>query len=150
MIRKATVKDAGRIQELVKKASEETSVLPRSLNSIYECVRDFVVFEENGMVVACCALHVTWEDLAEIRSLVVSPEKRGSGIGLRLIDFCLEEARQGLGVNRVFLLTGKPDYFQKLGFHLVDKATLPHKIWTDCIQCVYFPNCCEEAMLKEI
>jgi amino-acid N-acetyltransferase len=100
-------------------------------------------------VVGVCALHICWEDLAEIRSLVVREEERNKGIGLKLVKACLDESRV-LGVKKVFALTYEPEFFGKLGFEKVDKAVLPHKIWTDCLKCFKFPDCDEEAMAKEM
>jgi amino-acid N-acetyltransferase len=92
---------------------------------------------------------VSWEDLAEIRSLAVEDRFAKRGIGRKLVESCIAEARE-LGIHRVFVLTYKKEFFEKLGFHLVDKASLPHKIWADCLKCVKFPDCDETAMMREI
>ena len=148
-LRKARAPDAGAIHKLINAAAKTSQVLPRSLNNVCEHVRDFVIMEEDGAVIGCCALHVSWEDLAEIRSLVVDEKQRGQGIGRQLVDACLKEAVL-LGINRVFLLTAQRGFFEKLDFQEVDKATLPHKIWRDCMECVQFPDCCEVALIKEL
>jgi amino-acid N-acetyltransferase len=96
-----------------------------------------------------CALHISWEDLAEIRSLAVATEERKQGVGAQLIAACLEDARQ-IGVKRVFLLTYLPAYFERAGFRPVDRSILPHKIWGDCIRCVKFPACDETAMVLDL
>ena len=151
MIRKATVSDVDAIHRLLKQHAERGELLPRALSDLYDDVRDFNVFElKSGNAIAgVCALHVCWEDLAEIRSLAVSEERQGEGIGSALIKVALAEA-QGLGIKRVFTLTYKPDFFNKHGFEVVDKATLPQKVWAECIQCVKFPDCDEIAMLKPL
>jgi amino-acid N-acetyltransferase len=100
-------------------------------------------------MVGICALHICWDDLAEIRSLAVRDEDRKKGIGAGLVRACLEEAK-ALGVNRVFALSYQPEFFERLGFKKVDKAVLPHKIWTDCLKCVKFPDCDEVALVKEL
>ncbi len=142
--------DVVRIQELINACAKSGgTVLPRSLNNIYESLRDFFVYEEAGSFCGCCALHITWEGLAEIRSLVVHPARQGKGIGTELAGIACAEAK-AMGVNTVFLLTASPDFFAKLGFEQVDKAQLPHKIWSDCVHCVQFPNCNEVAMKKNI
>jgi amino-acid N-acetyltransferase len=99
--------------------------------------------------VGTCAIHVSWENLAEIRSLAVEEGFTKKGVGRALVENCLAEAKE-LGISRVFVLTYKKDFFEKVGFHLMDKSGLPHKIWADCIRCVKFPGCDETAMMKEM
>ena len=144
-VRKAVMADAEKIQFLINEYAKQGLMLPRSINSIYENIRDFWVCEENGEIVGTCALTVFWNDLAEIRSLAVSPDFTGRGIGTELVKRALEEARS-LGIARVFTLTYQVGFFKKLGFREIDKNSLPHKIWRDCINCVKFPNCDETAM----
>jgi len=150
LIRKAKISDAEEVQRLINHFAKEGKLLPRSLSEIYDNLRDFYIFEgEDHHIGGVCALHICWEDLAEIRSLAVAEEARERGIGGKLVKACLEEARQ-LGVSRVFLLTYIPPYFERAGFQVVDKSTLPHKIWADCIRCVKFPNCDEIAMILNL
>ncbi|MEI9477188.1 MAG: N-acetyltransferase [Deltaproteobacteria bacterium] len=149
MIRKARISDVKEIQQLIKLYSARGNILPRSLSDLYDHLRDIFVFVRNRKVIGVCALHICWDDLAEIRSLVVREEARNKGIGLKLVKACLEESKI-LGVKRIFALTYEPEFFGRLGFEKVDKAGLPHKIWTDCLKCVKFPDCDEEAMIKEI
>lgn len=149
MIRKATLKDVQEIQRLVKHYAARGDILPRSLSDLYDHLRDFFVFVRSRKIAGACALHICWDDLAEIRSLVVREENRRKGIGVKLVEACLEEGRR-LGVKRVFALTYQPDFFEKLGFRKVDKSVLPHKIWADCLQCVKFPDCDEVALMREI
>jgi len=149
MIRKAMLKDVKEIQRLMKLYSNRGEILPRSLSEIYDDLRDFFVSIRNRNVVGICALHICWDDLAEIRSLAVHEEDRKRGMGLKLVRACLEEAKM-LGVKRVFALSYRPEFFERLGFKKVDKAALPHKIWSDCLKCVKFPDCDEVALLKEL
>ncbi len=122
----------------------------RDRSEIYDNLRDFFIYEgENHQVGGVCALHICWEDLAEIRSLAVAQGERDRGVGRKLVEACLQEARQ-LGISRVFLLTYIPHYFSRVGFRVVDKSTLPHKIWGDCLRCVKFPNCDETAMIIDL
>ncbi len=149
MIRKATVKDVKKIQKLIGFYAKRNRMLPRSLNELYENIRDFNVDAEGARVNGCCALHVDWDDLAEIKSLAVSKPKTGAGVGANLIMSCLREAKE-LKVKKVFALTYIPDFFKRFGFKVVNKDVLPHKIWSECIKCVYFPKCKEIAVMKQL
>jgi len=151
MIRKVWISDVKEIYKLLSNFSDRGEILPRSLSEIYDNLRDYCIYcqGEQEAIVGTCAVHVSWEDLAEIRSLAVEDRFTKSGIGRKLVESCIAEARE-LGIHRVFVLTYKKEFFEKLGFHLVDKASLPHKIWADCLKCVKFPDCDETAMMREI
>jgi amino-acid N-acetyltransferase len=149
MIRKARLKDVKEIQRLTKLYSNRGDILPRSLSELYDHLRDFFVSIHNRKVVGICALHICWDDLAEIRSLAVQEEDWEKGMGAKLVKACLDESKN-LGVKKVFALTYQSEFFEKLGFKKVDKSMLPHKIWTDCLKCVKFPDCDEVALIKEL
>ncbi len=149
MIRKARMSDVKGIQKLIAEYARKGDMLPRSLADIYENLRDYFVFEEDdGELVGSAAIHIMWEDLAEVRSLAVREGKMRRGIGTQLVESCISEAIV-LGIGRVFALTYKPEFFEKLGFHIVDKAELPQKIWTDCLKCSKFPDCDEVALVAD-
>ena len=148
-VRKARVADAAAIQALVNFYARQERMLSLSLSDVYERLRDFCVCEEDGEVVGCCALHVVWEELAEIRSLAVREGATGRGIGQALFDACIAEA-PGLGVGRVFTLTYVPGFFERQGMVLTEKDALPHKVWADCVRCPHFPNCDEVALIAEM
>jgi amino-acid N-acetyltransferase len=118
------------------------------MSEIYSHIRDFAVMEdeESGALVGCGALQICWQDLAEIRSLAVETSRQGEGIGTRLIGALMEEARD-MGVKQVFVLTYRQRLFERLGFKVMNKNLLPHKIWADCIRCTKFPECDEIAMV---
>jgi len=149
VIRKATVDDVRDIQKLVNSHADKGEMLPRSLGDTCDNVRDFFIYEEDGVMIGCCALHVTWVDLAEIRSLAVVDGAMGKGIGTALLEACLEDA-QRLAIEKVFALTYKPEFFKKRGFHQVDKSELPHKVWLECVKCVKFPDCDEVAVIRTL
>ncbi|MDD5730377.1 MAG: N-acetyltransferase [Candidatus Omnitrophica bacterium] len=149
MLRKAGIKDIREIQALINSFARQDIMLARSLNELYENLRDFWVFEEKGKVTGCAALHVSWEDLSEVKSVAVAKNRQGKGIGKQLVLACIEEAKK-LGAKKVFVLTYKPEYFKKFGFKRVRHADLPHKIWAECINCCKFPNCQEIALLKTL
>ncbi len=150
-IRKARITDVREIQKLIEYAAKKGEMLPRSLAELYDNLRDYYVFpeEEHEVIIGTCAMHICWEDLAEVRSLVVKEDYRRRGIGSKLVEACLSEAIS-LGLYRIFALTYQPDFFRRHGFKVVDKASLPHKIWADCLKCVKFPECDEIAVLLEV
>ena len=145
MIRKAILRDARQIHKLLLTYARDGLVLPRSLMEIFEAIRDFYVFVDDDRVIGAAALNICWEDLAEVRSLVVHEDFGGRGIGRQLVEACIAEASQ-LGIGRVFALTYQQTFFEKLGFAVIEKAELPQKIWSDCIKCAKFPECDEIAM----
>ncbi|MDR2696682.1 MAG: N-acetyltransferase [Deltaproteobacteria bacterium] len=148
--RKARVGDVKGIQALLRDSAGQGQLLPRALTHLYKHVRDFYVAEpEDGRLAACCGLSIVWEDLAEVRSLVVEDSFRGQGLGRRIVLECLGEAG-ALGVRRAFALTYQADFFKKLGFVEVDKDVLPQKIWADCIHCPKYPDCDETAVLLDL
>ena len=151
MIRNARIEDAKTIHQMLNTFSERGAVLPRSLSEIYDHLRDYSVYCHGGAetIIGTCAIHVCWGDLAEIRSLAVSNGFAGRGIGSAMVEHCITQARE-LGIHRVFALTYSTGFFEKMGFYAVDKASLPHKIWADCLKCAKFPDCDEVAMIREI
>lgn len=148
-VRPATLADVPAIVELVNGYAARGEMLPRSLNQVYQSVRDFVVAEYDGKVVGCGALHVLWGDLGEVRSLAVAEDMRRLGIGKLIVRLLLDNARE-LGLPRVFALTYKPRFFVDLGFRQVERESLPRKIWLDCIDCVKFPHCDEVAVVCDL
>ena len=149
MIRKARINDVKPIQKLLTHFASRGDMLSRSLSELYETIRDLYVFEEGGAILGVSALHIVWEDLAEVRSVAVSEDAGQRGIGSQVVRACIDEART-LGLKRIFCLTYKPDFFARFGFRLVDKSELPHKVWGDCVKCVKFPDCDENAMILDL
>lgn len=149
MIRKARMSDVKGIHQLIADYAKKGDMLPRSLADIYENLRDYFVYlEDDGELVGSAAIHIMWEDLAEVRSLAVREGRMRRGVGTKLVESCISEAIV-LGIARVFALTYKPEFFEKLGFHIVDKAELPQKIWADCLKCSKFPDCDEVALVAD-
>jgi amino-acid N-acetyltransferase len=149
MIRKAKIGDIKQIQALINSFAKRDLMLPRSLNELYENIRDFWVAVDGEKIIGCAALHISWDDLAEIKSVAVARIRQDRGIGKELVSACLAEARQ-LGAKKVFVLTYKPAYFKKFGFKRVATRNLPHKIWAECINCCKFPDCQEIALLRKL
>ena len=152
-LRKARITDVKGVHKLLMNTNADDGlVLPRSYNQLYSHLRDFFVVVDDGdedTVLACCALSICWENLAEVRSLVVSREQRGQGLGRRLVEACVSDALT-LGIYRVFALTNTTPFFARMGFTEVSKDSLPQKVWSDCLNCPRFPDCDEVAMLMEL
>jgi len=149
MVRKAKTTDVPAIQRLVNFYAQKGDLLPRTLQDLYERVRDFCVYEQEGRIAGVCSLFIYWADLAEVRSLAVEPEFEGKGIGRAVTEACIAEARDLL-IRRVFALTYKTAFFERLGFRVVNKIDLPEKIWKDCLKCTKFYHCDEVAVLLEL
>lgn len=151
MVRKAKIGDVRPIQRILGYFASRGRLLNRSLSDLYIHLRDIFVYEDpdNGWIAGCCSLSIIWEDLAEIRSLAVVDFYQGGGIGRQLVEACLAEARE-LGIRRLFVLTYETKFFEHMGFHVVDKSVLPHKIWSDCLHCPKFPDCDEVAMVLDL
>lgn len=144
--RKATVEDVEQIQQLISTFAARDLMLHRSLNELFETVRDFSVVADADRLLACSALHVNWDDLAELKCVAVDESMHGRGLGRLVVENCLQEAAK-LKLRRVFTLTYQPGFFNKFGFQIVDRNTLPHKVWGECIKCHKFPDCQEVAMM---
>lgn len=149
ILRKAKFSDVEAIHKLVNTYAEKGLMLARSRNTLYETLRDMVLAEENGQVIGVGALHLVWDELAEIRAMAIAPENVGTGVGRKIVERLFEEARE-LGIKKLFTLTYQPGFFEKLGFGEVAKEELPHKVWKECINCAKFPNCDETAMTREL
>lgn len=147
--RKARFSDVEDILKLINDYANQGLMLPRARNTLYEGLREFILAEENEKIVGIAALHLVWEELAEIRALAVHPDKTKSGVGRKIVDMLTEEARE-LGVKTLFALTYQPGFFAKLNFKEVPKESVPHKMWKECINCPKFPNCDEIAMVKNL
>jgi amino-acid N-acetyltransferase len=145
-VEKAKIADVPQIHKLINGFADRGQMLARPLSEIYESLRDFVVIRDGDNVIACAALHIAWDDLAEIRSVAVAEENQKKGVGARLITACIKEADE-LGIKTVFCFTYRPEFFKKQRFVDIDKMELPRKVWTDCFRCPKFPNCDETALV---
>src|SRR6185369_16554253 len=132
MIRRATVHDVPAMQEVISSHAELGKMLFKSYAQLYETLRDFAVYEENGRVVGCTALAIIWSDLSEVRSLAVDEKHRGKGIGSKLVQWCIDEARR-MQIRKLMSLTYEQRFFERLGFVVVSKDSLPLKVWSDCV-----------------
>jgi len=149
-VERARLEDVEAMKAILDDYARTGDLLARSRLSLYESIRDFFVAKDDrGEIVGLCALHISWIDLAEVRSLAVKRELQSRGIGRTLVERCLADA-EDLGLQRVFALTYRPAFFAMLGFHAIEKSELPHKVWQDCVHCPKFPDCDEVAVLREV
>ena len=149
MIRKAKVADVEAVAQVINERAAMGELLPRSQHHIYQTLRDFVVYERDDQILGTGAMHVLWRDLGEIRALAVAGPWQEKGIGTAIVQTLLGEAA-AVGLVRAFAFTYKPRFFERLGFYLVDKESLPRKVWGECVHCVKFPNCDEVAMVFDL
>lgn len=150
-VRKAHMDDVKDIHALLLDCAQKGLLLPRALIFLYGHVRNFwVVDAPGGGIAACCALAPVWEDLGEICSLVVREDLRRHGLGRKVVEACMSDC-EALHIRRVFSLTYQVEFFSRLGYEIIDKGALPQKIWSDCVHCAKYPDCCDEtAVFKHV
>jgi amino-acid N-acetyltransferase len=148
-LRKAKLSDVEEIMTLINGFADQGLMLPRSRNTLYEHLQEFLIIEGDQKIIAVGSLHIIWDDLAEIRALAVSKDHQGQGLGKALVQNLLEVAKE-LECPKVFTLTYQTEFFARCGFTLISKEEMPHKVWKECIHCVKFPNCDENAMTLKL
>lgn len=148
-IRSAKMSDVKQMHALIEYYANKREMLHRSLNDIYENIQEFSVCEDKGKIVGCGAMHVSWEDLAEIKALAIAQNYQKKGIGSKLVT-TLEKRARDLGIRKVFALTFKPPFFVKQGYKKIKRDELPHKIWGECVKCHLFPDCGEVPLAKKL
>lgn len=147
MIRRAFIFDVPAMARIINDAAEYGLMLHRSHAYLYEHIRDFKVAVEEGKVIGVCGLNIVWANLAEVYSLAVDVKHRGKGLGSKLVKAVMAEARR-LKICRLMTLTYEQRFFDRLGFKIVDRQTLPMKVWSQCVYCLKNQACDEIAMLK--
>jgi len=148
VVRGAVMDDVDAIYALLEDYARRGKLLPRTKTEIRRNIRDFFV-AGNETVVACGAIEIFSSDLGEVRSLVVDPAQGGKGYGRALVGHILNDAKR-VGLSRLMALTYEPAFFSRLGFEVVDKDTLPEKVWGVCVSCYKFNDCDEIAMVRQI
>lgn len=148
-VRPAQLGDVAGIHTLLQQFSAIDILLPRSESDIYNSLRDFYVVTKDARVVACAALLIYTQELGEVRSLAVDPDFMKMGLGLRLVQRLESDAKE-IGLIKLMALTYVVEFFEKLGFNVVEMSELPEKVWGACINCHKFQNCDEIAVLKYI
>ena len=138
------------MQELVLADVDNGNILVRSESEMATTIRSYTVVYDENKLVGFVALHIHSITLAEIRSLVVKDSYRGKGIGKKLIQSCINESKN-IELEELLVLTYKQALFEKFGFEVIEKASIPDtKIWADCIKCKHFPICDEISLTLKI
>lgn len=148
-IRPAKVSDAPEICRLINFYAERGRMLHRSLESVYDSLREFYVAHEGKRVVGCVAVDIFWSDLAEVKSLAVADDCRGKGVGWRLIEAAVADAAR-LGVKKLFALTYEKEFFLRQGFEVIQRDDLPDKVWRECFACPRVDACDETAVVRRL
>ncbi|MEZ5402726.1 MAG: N-acetyltransferase [Bryobacteraceae bacterium] len=149
ILRKATLRDIPEMLALVNTYAAQGAMLPRTEFELAEDIRDFVLAETGGRVAGCGALHIYTPTAAEVRSLAVHPEVKGTGVGRAIVEEVERQARE-IGLASLFAFTYVPGFFAKLGYDQVDRGLLPQKAWKDCLRCPKFQACDEIAVHKQL
>lgn len=148
-IQRPTSSDVPALKALIDHAVAQGNVLPRSLETLYANIHQYFTYVDEQGIGGCCALCPDGANMAEIRSLVVRDDLRGHGVGVQLLDACIEEARRQ-GYHRIYALSRLPEFFERHGFHLIERTALPQKIERDCLQCSSFAHCESSAVIRDI
>ncbi len=146
-VRKATMRDIAGLLKLINGYARQGIMLPRNEFELSEGIRDFTVALDGDRLLGCAALHFYGPTMAEVRSLAVIPEAKGSGTGRILMQALEAEARE-FDLDALFAFTYVPGFFTKLGYTEVDRGDLPLKAWKDCLRCPKFQACDEIAVVR--
>jgi amino-acid N-acetyltransferase len=152
IVRKARLSDVNEMFRMINHYAEQQLMLPKTQLQLYENLRDYsIAFDESApnRVLACGALHLYWENLAEIRALAVAPVATGRGVGTSMVEMLLNEAK-GMEIEQVFVFTYEPTFFRRFGFIQVEHRTMPLKVYNECFQCPKFNKCDEIAMVLHL
>ena len=149
ILRRAKLSDVPGIAGVMADYVIAGTLLPRPTSELYQCIREFHVAELDGKIIACAALRLLWDDLGEVRSLAVHPEHHGRGLGAELVKYVIADART-LELGRVIALTREVAFFERNGFIVVSRETLPRKVWTDCVRCPRRHACDEVAVVLDL
>jgi len=151
-VRKAKLSDVAALHRIINHYAEQQLMLPKTHLQLYENLRDYTVAVEdsaNDLVLGCGALHLYWENLAEIRALAILPGTTAKGIGTLLVESLLREAREYM-LEQVFVFTYVPRFFSRFGFIQVETRSMPLKVYNECFHCPKFNTCDELAMVLHL
>ncbi|MDA0773015.1 MAG: N-acetyltransferase [Cyanobacteria bacterium] len=146
-VQKLTTDYFNQVHDLIKTYSDRRLMLPLSLDELYHRAQAYRIIVDNDKVLACAHLDIFTPSLAEIKSLAVLEPEQGKGYGKTLVEDCEKEARI-IGIKKLFVLTFQNEFFAKQGYHVVDRDTLPEKVYKECVKCAFYQDCKEIAMTK--
>lgn len=146
-VRKAVMNDIAPILQLINGYAAKGIMLARTEFELSEAIRDFTVVTDGGRLVGCGALHFYSPTIGEIRSLAVDEAAKTHGVGRKLVEALVAEGQQ-YDLDAVFAFTYVVEFFNKVGFHVVERGVLPLKAWKDCLRCPKFQACDEVAVLR--
>ena len=149
VLRKARVSDVAAMHATINHYAAAQLMLPKTHLQLYENLRDYTVAVEADEVLGCGALHIYWEDLAEIRAVAVRPGITQKGVGTRLVEHLIAEGRS-FGLAQVFVFTYVPAFFGRFGFIQVEHRSMPLKVYNECFHCPKFNTCDEIAMVLHL
>ena len=147
--RKARVHDVEALGKLINHWAEQRQMLPKTEYQLFRTIRSFWVLEEGGEIIGCSSLRIYTRELGEVCSVAIAPGHQGRGLGKRLVDCAMREAKD-LGLSKVFCLTYQVEFFEKIGFAVTRMENLPEKVWADCVNCPFQDNCNETAMILAV
>ncbi len=147
VVRKAVMHDIQPILDLINGYAARGVMLPRTEFEMSEAIRDFTVVTLGDRLLGCGALHFYTPTLGEIRSLAVAEQAKTRGVGRTLVEALVAEAQE-YELHAAFAFTYVVEFFQKVGFHVVERGALPLKAWKDCVRCPKFQACDEIAVLR--
>jgi amino-acid N-acetyltransferase len=146
-VRKAMMRDISPILDLINGYAARGTMLPRTEFEMSEAIRDFTVVTLEERLLGCGALHFYSPSIGEIRSLAVHEQAKTHGVGRKIVEALVLEA-QAYELDAVFAFTYVDGFFNKVGFHVVERGVLPLKAWKDCVRCPKFQACDEIAVLR--
>ena len=147
LVRKPLMADIPLILNLINDYAARGIMLPRTEFELSEAIRDFIVVKNGEELLGCGALHFYSPTLAEIRSLAVHESAKTKGVGRILVESLVQEA-EAYRLDAVFAFTYVVEFFNKVGFHVVERGALPLKAWKDCLRCPKFQACDEIAVMR--
>jgi amino-acid N-acetyltransferase len=149
-VRPAGIADMRQVEPLINRFAQRSLMLPKTHDQLARLFREFVVaVDPEDRVLGCGAVRVYTETLAEVTSLAVAEHAHGHGIGRRMVERLVEEAR-AIGIGTLFALTLQEEFFHRSGFHTVPKELFPLKVWADCRTCPKLHACDEIAVVREL
>lgn len=148
-VRPAVAGDVPALHDLIQFHAQRGRMILRGFDELYSDLRSFMVAEDQGMLLGCASVHIFWSDLAELKCVAVREDRQKRGIGRAVVEACHTDLRR-LGIGRSFTLTAATTFFERLGYRIVAKDSLPRFIWGECVRCPSFPVCNEEALVYEL